>query len=72
MDNVQSNYYNIRLSGKDLLNHYDLYGATVRKTYAIMNPISNLQSPFKSHHTPPNVKKLLALRDTKVTQGLLM
>ena len=41
-DNVQSNYYNIRLSEKDLLNHYVVYGAILRKTYAIMYPISNL------------------------------
>jgi hypothetical protein len=41
-DNVHSNYYNIRLSEKDLPHHYDVYGATLRKTYAIMQPISNL------------------------------
>ena len=27
--------------------------------------------PFKRHNTPLSVKKLLALRDTEVTQGLL-
>jgi len=42
MDNVQSNYNNIQTSEKDLLNHYDLYGAILRKTYAIKYPISNL------------------------------
>ena len=37
----------------------------------IHNNVSNFQFviPFKSHNTPPNVKKLLALRYTKVTHN---
>jgi hypothetical protein len=42
MDNVQNNYYNTQLTETDLPNHYDVYGAILRKTYAIMHPISNL------------------------------
>ena len=42
MDNVQGNYNNIQLSETDLLNNYDVYGAIIWKTYAIMYPISNL------------------------------
>jgi hypothetical protein len=42
MNNVQSNYYNIRFSEKDLLNHDDVYGAILIKTYAIMYPIYNV------------------------------
>jgi hypothetical protein len=70
--NVQSNYYNIRLSEKDLPNHYDVYGASHTKE-DICNNVSIFQFviPFKSHNTPQSVKKLLALRDTKVTQGPL-
>jgi len=70
-DNVQSYYYNITLSEKDLL-HHDVYAAILRKDLDIY--VSNFQFviPFKSHHTPLSAKKLLALCDTNSTQGLLM
>ena len=72
MDNVQSSYYNTRLSETNLLNHYDVYGATLRKN--LCNNISNSQfvMNLKCHHTPLSVKKLLVVRDAKVTQAMLV
>jgi hypothetical protein len=71
MGNVQSNYYNTRFSETDLLNHYDVCRALLRKD--ICDNVSNFQFviPFKSRNTPLSVK-FVALRDTEVTQGLLM
>jgi hypothetical protein len=71
MVNVQSNYYNIELSEKHLLNHYDVYGAILGKT---CKNVSNFQFVinFESHNTLPSTKKLLALSDTNGIQGLLM
>jgi hypothetical protein len=58
MGNVQSNYYDIRLSEKYLLYHYDVYGVILGKD--IYNNISNLQFviTFKSHNTPLTANKL--------------
>jgi hypothetical protein len=68
MGNVQSNYYDIQLSEKDLQYHYDVYGAILSKD--IYSNISNLQFviPFKSHNTPLTANKLLAPHQTNTIQ----
>jgi hypothetical protein len=72
MDNVQSSYYNTWLSETNLLNHDDVHGAILRKN--LCNNISNSQfvMNLKCHHTPLSVKKLLVVRDAKVTQAMLV
>jgi len=71
-DNVQSTSYNTRLSGKDLLNHYKVYGAIIIRD--IWNNEFNFHicDTFQSHQTPRTVLKFLPLCETKVTQALIM